>query len=107
MWQWGVNTSVVEGALAIDDLTLSLTMAFVVGGVAAVLLSWRSQAAEEAGEGEFYALLLSSILGMVVLVAARTSWRCSWASSCSRSRSTSCARRTCGASTRSSLASST
>ncbi|HET9738011.1 MAG TPA: NADH-quinone oxidoreductase subunit N [Solirubrobacteraceae bacterium] len=71
VWQWGANTSVVEGALAIDDLTLSLTMAFVVGGIAAVLLSWRSSAAEEAGEGEFYALLLSSVLGMVVLVAAQ------------------------------------
>ena len=70
VWQWGVNTSIIEGALAIDDLTLALTIAFVVGGAAAVLLSWRSQAAEEAGEGEFYALLLSSVLGMVVLVAA-------------------------------------
>jgi NADH-quinone oxidoreductase subunit N len=71
VWQWGVNASIVEGALAIDDLTLSLTMAFVVGGIAAVLLSWRSSAAEEAGEGEYYALLLSSVLGMVVLVAAQ------------------------------------
>ena len=35
-----------------------------------MLLSWRSAAAEEAGEGEYYALLLSSILGMVILVAA-------------------------------------
>jgi NADH-quinone oxidoreductase subunit N len=71
IWQWGVNTEVIERALAIDDLTLALTMVFVVGGMAAVLLAWRSRAAEEAGEGEFYALLLSSILGMVVLVAAQ------------------------------------
>ncbi len=71
VWQWGVNTSIIEGALAIDDLTLALTMTFVAGGMAAVLLSWRSQAAEEAGEGEYYALLLSSVLGMVVLVAAQ------------------------------------
>ena len=35
-----------------------------------MLLSWRSEATAEAGEGEFYALLLSSMLGMVVLVAA-------------------------------------
>jgi NADH-quinone oxidoreductase subunit N len=71
IWQWGTNTEVMERALAIDDLTLALTMVFVVGGIAAVLLSWRSRAAEEAGEGEFYALLLSSILGMVVLVASQ------------------------------------
>ena len=54
----------------IDDLTLALTMIFVAGGIAAVLLSWRSAATAEAGEGEYYALLLTSILGMVVLVAA-------------------------------------
>ncbi len=71
VWQWGANTSIIEGALAIDDLTLALTMTFVAGGIAAVLLSWRSQAAEEAGEGEYYALLLSSVLGMVVLVGAQ------------------------------------
>jgi NADH-quinone oxidoreductase subunit N len=70
VWQWDVNTEIVERALAIDDLTLALTMVFVVAGAAAVLLSWRSQATAEAGEGEFFALLLSSILGMVVLVAA-------------------------------------
>jgi NADH-quinone oxidoreductase subunit N len=70
VWQWGVDTEVVEGALAIDGLTLSLTMVFCGGGIAAVLLSWRSRAVFEAGEGEYYALLISSILGMVVLVGA-------------------------------------
>ena len=70
-WQWGVNTSIIEDSLAIDDLTLALTMVFCVGGVATVLLSWRSRAVEEAGEGEYFALLLTSILGMVVLVAAQ------------------------------------
>ena len=71
VWQWGVNTSIIEDSLAIDDLTLALTMVFCVGGMATVLLSWRSSAAEEAGEGEYHALLLTSILGMVVLVAAQ------------------------------------
>ena len=71
VWQWGVNTEIIERSLAIDDLTLALTMVFCCAGVATVLLSWRSSAAVEAGEGEYYALLLSSILGMVVLVAAQ------------------------------------
>jgi NADH-quinone oxidoreductase subunit N len=71
VWQWGVNTEIIEATLAIDDLTLALTMLFVVGGAAAVLMSWRGLATREAGEGEYYALLLSSILGMVVLVAAQ------------------------------------
>ena len=71
VWQWGENTTVVEGTLAIDDLTLALTMIFCVGAAAAVLLAWRGIAPIEAGHGEFYALLLASVLGMVVLVGAQ------------------------------------
>src|SRR3954451_20041095 len=68
--KWNTDTDVVSGALAIDDLTLTLTLVFVVAAAGAVLLSWRSGASAEAGEGEYYALLLSSVLGMVVLVGA-------------------------------------
>jgi NADH-quinone oxidoreductase subunit N len=71
VWQWDTDTEVVEAALAIDNLTLGLTILFAAAGAGTVLLSWRSTAAVEAGEGEYYALLLSSILGMVVLVAAQ------------------------------------
>jgi NADH-quinone oxidoreductase subunit N len=70
IWQWDANTQIVSHAMAIDTLAMALTMIFVVGGACAVLLSWRAQAVREAGEGEFFALLLSSVLGMVVLVAA-------------------------------------
>ncbi len=70
VWQWDHPKKIIEGALAIDTLTLALMFVFVAGGIAAVLLSWRSTATAEAGEGEYYALLLTSILGMVVLVAA-------------------------------------
>jgi NADH-quinone oxidoreductase subunit N len=70
IWQWHVNRIVVDGALSIDDLTLTLTILFCTGAAAAVLLSWRSSAVVEAGEGEYFALLLMSVLGMVVLVAA-------------------------------------
>jgi NADH-quinone oxidoreductase subunit N len=70
VWQWGENRSIIEGALAMDDLTRALMMVFVVGAMCAVLLSWRSLAAAEAGEGEYYALLLTSVLGMLVLTAA-------------------------------------
>ena len=52
VWQWGENVEVVERSMAIDDLTLFLTMIFCAGGAIAVLLSWRSSAAAEAGEGE-------------------------------------------------------
>ena len=70
IWQWDINEAIIAKALVIDNLTLALMMIFVTGGIAAVLLSWRSIATAEAGEGEYYALLLTSILGMLVLVAA-------------------------------------
>jgi NADH-quinone oxidoreductase subunit N len=71
VWQWGENVSIIDDALAMDDLTLALTVLFCLAGIATVALSWRSAAAAEAGEGEYYALLLTSILGMVILVAAQ------------------------------------
>jgi NADH-quinone oxidoreductase subunit N len=70
LWKWDIDTDVVSASLSIDNLTLTLTLVFVVAAAATVLLSWRSQAAAEAGEGEYYALLLTSVLGMVVLVSA-------------------------------------
>jgi NADH-quinone oxidoreductase subunit N len=70
IWQWNENVSIIEGALAMDDFTRGLTLLFCAAGIGTVFLSWRSAAAAEAGEGEYYALLLTSILGMVILVAA-------------------------------------
>jgi NADH-quinone oxidoreductase subunit N len=70
IWQWDTNEAIIARALVIDDLSLMLLLVFVTGGIAAVLLSWRSSATTEAGEGEYYALMLMSILGMFVLVAA-------------------------------------
>ena len=70
IWQWDINEAILADALKIDNLTLSLLMIFVAGGIAATFLSWRSIATAEAGEGEYYALMLTSILGMLVLVAA-------------------------------------
>ena len=70
VWQWDINEAIIARALVIDNLTLTLTCVFVAGGFLAVFLSWRSVAASEAGEGEYFALMLTSILGMFVLVAA-------------------------------------
>jgi NADH-quinone oxidoreductase subunit N len=70
VWTWGDDASVIEGALAMDDLTRALTMLFVAGGIACVALSWRSRAAAEAGHGEYHSLLLTAVLGMIVLVGA-------------------------------------
>src|SRR5689334_1634249 len=48
IWQWGDDTSIMSGALRIDELTLYLNFLFAIGGIAAVLLSWRSAAPREA-----------------------------------------------------------
>ena len=71
IWQWGERADLIAGALRLDELTLSLTLIFCVGGIATVMLSWRHIAPREAAHGEYYALLLTSIAGMIVLVAAQ------------------------------------
>ena len=70
IWQFGETSSLISGALIADDLTMVLLFAFCGAGIGAVLLGWRSLAAEESSPGEFFSLLLFSILGMAVLVAA-------------------------------------
>jgi NADH-quinone oxidoreductase subunit N len=63
--------SIIAGALSIDDLALVLDMIFATAAIACVLLSVRARAPETAGHGEYYALLLFSVLGMAVLVSAQ------------------------------------
>jgi NADH-quinone oxidoreductase subunit N len=70
IWQFDETSSLVSGALLSDDLTLTLLFAFCAAGIGAVLLAWRSHAAQEASPGEFFSLLLFSILGMAILVAS-------------------------------------
>ena len=71
IWQWNDHISAISGALAVDDLTLMLTIVFVAAGAAAVVLSWRARAPRESAHGEYHSLLLASIAGMAVLVAAQ------------------------------------
>ena len=71
VWQWDTNTGVIAGAMAVDALTLGLTVLFCAGGIAAVLMSFGGLAAEDAGHGEYHSLLLASVLGMVVLAGAQ------------------------------------
>ena len=71
IWQWDRNVGVISGTMAIDNLTLALTVLFCAGGIGGVLLSIGGAASEDAGHGEFHALLLSSVLGMVVLAGAQ------------------------------------
>lgn len=67
IWQLDTDKSLVAGALEIDGLGTVLNILFVSAGMFAVLLSWRALAPRESAHGEFHALLLTSIAGMLVL----------------------------------------
>ncbi len=71
IWQWGERTDLIAGAIRLDELTLILTLLFCVAGIATILLSWRHVAPRESAHGEYHALLLTSIAGMMLLVAAQ------------------------------------
>jgi NADH-quinone oxidoreductase subunit N len=71
IWRWNTPEAVVAGALKIDRLSLTLNLILAIGGMATVLLAWRSKAAKEAAHGELHAMLLSTIGGMALLGAAQ------------------------------------
>lgn len=71
IWQWNSSKAIVSAALQVDDLSLVLNLVLITAGAAAVVLSWRSRAAQEAGHGEYHALLLTSIAGMAILAGAQ------------------------------------
>lgn len=66
-----VRDAVFEGRYVIDNFSLVLKALFLLAGYVVVLLS--SKEIDEGGyhEGEFYVLLLSSVLGMVMLASSR------------------------------------
>jgi NADH-quinone oxidoreductase subunit N len=70
IWEPGDRQPIVIRSIAMDTLTLGVSMLFFVAGLVAIVLSLRSEAAREAGHGEYYSLLLGSITGMIVLAGA-------------------------------------
>jgi len=71
VWQFGERKAIVSGALVVDDLAMLLNIVFVVAAAAAVLLSLRGEAVEQAGAGEHHAMLLSAVAGMSLLAGAQ------------------------------------
>ncbi len=63
--------SIISGALSVDGLALVLNLIFAMAAIACVLLSLRTPAPGSAGHGEYYSLLLFSVLGMAILVSAQ------------------------------------
>ena len=71
IWQWNDPHDLVAGALRLDDLAIAISLIAVFSAAFAVLLSIGEPAAEDAGRGEYHALLLGSVLGMVLLAQAQ------------------------------------
>jgi NADH-quinone oxidoreductase subunit N len=71
IWQWGETTDLVAGALRLDELAISISLIAILTAAFAVLFSIREPAAEQIGSGEYHALLLGSVLGMVLLAQAQ------------------------------------
>jgi NADH-quinone oxidoreductase subunit N len=72
IWNWepGDTKPIIEGALAVDTLSLGMSILCFIAGIATVFLSLRAVAVRQAGSGEYYTLLLGSIAGMTVLISA-------------------------------------
>ena len=71
IWQWGDPQDLVAGALRIDELAIAISLVVLTMAAAAVVLSLGEPAAEQVGSGEYHALLLGSVLGMVLLAQAQ------------------------------------
>jgi NADH-quinone oxidoreductase subunit N len=71
VWQFHTQTSIISGALRVDDLALVVNFVLAAAGLGTVLLSARQGAVQQAGHGEYHALLLSAIAGMAILAEAQ------------------------------------
>jgi NADH-quinone oxidoreductase subunit N len=71
IWRWGEPQDLVSGALRIDDLAISISLIAILTAAFCVVLSTREPATEQVGVGEYHALLLGSVLGMVLLAEAQ------------------------------------
>jgi len=67
----GADRVMFGGAYAVDNYALLLKALFLLAGYVVVLLSTNYIAEGDYAEGEYYFLLLSSILGMTVMASAR------------------------------------
>jgi NADH-quinone oxidoreductase subunit N len=67
----GVDRAMFGGAYAVDNFSLVLKVMFLLGGYVIVLLSTNYIAEGDYAEGEYYFLLLSSLLGMTIMASSR------------------------------------
>lgn len=67
----GADRTMFGGAYAVDNFALVVKALFLVAGYVTVLLSTNYIAEGDYAEGEYYFLLLASILGMTIMGSAR------------------------------------
>ena len=67
----GATRSLFGGAYVVDEFSLVLKALFLITGYIVVLLSTNYIAEGDYWEGEYYQLLLCSVLGMMVIASAR------------------------------------
>ncbi|CAN5120227.1 NADH-quinone oxidoreductase subunit N [soil metagenome] len=67
----GADRSMFGGAFEVDNFALALKALFLASGYIVILMSTNYVAEGDYYEGEYYFLLLSSLLGMVVMASAR------------------------------------
>jgi NADH-quinone oxidoreductase subunit N len=67
----GADRSMFGGAYVVDDFALVTKALFLIAAYVVVLLSTNYIAEGDYAEGEYYVLLLSSVLGMVMMASSR------------------------------------
>jgi NADH-quinone oxidoreductase subunit N len=67
----GADRSMFGGAYVVDNFSLVLKALFIITGYVVVLLSTNYIAEGDYAEGEYYFLLLASLLGMTVMASSR------------------------------------
>jgi NADH-quinone oxidoreductase subunit N len=67
----GTDRSMFGGAFVVDDYSLAFTAFFLVAAYITMLMSFDYIAEGDYYQGEFYVLLLTSVLGMIVMASAR------------------------------------
>jgi NADH-quinone oxidoreductase subunit N len=67
----GADRGLFDGAFVVDNFSLVLKALFLLAGYVVVLLSTNYIAEGDYAEGEYYVLLLGSILGMLLMASAR------------------------------------
>jgi NADH-quinone oxidoreductase subunit N len=70
IWRFHHPATIIHGALRIDDLAILVDLVCAVSALGAVLMSWRAVAPREAGQGEYFSLMLFSVMGMAVLASS-------------------------------------